>query len=69
VLEATAVQFATGLVTDSDHVTLALHVRVNGREGESKIPMVRSADGWSMAVGEKQIDVIRRGLTAETPAR
>jgi hypothetical protein len=40
-----------------------------GRESETKIPMVRSAAGWAMAVGEKQIDVIRRGLAGETPAR
>ena len=69
VLESSAVHFITGSITDTDHVTLALRARVNGRERESKIPMVRSADGWSMVVGEKQIDVIRRGLTAEALAR
>jgi len=68
VLESTAVQFGTSSVADDgDHATLAVRVRTNGRESESNIPMVRSADGWSMAVAEKQIDVIRRGLTAETP--
>jgi hypothetical protein len=68
VLESSAVQFVTSSVADNgDHVTLALRVRANGRENETKIPMVRSADGWSMAVGEKQIEVIRRGLTAEPP--
>ena len=67
VLESTALQFVISSVDDGDHVTLAVRVRTNGRESETKIPMVRSADGWSMAVGEKQIDVIRRGLTAEPP--
>ncbi len=68
VLESTAVQFVPSLAAvDSDHATLAVRVRTNGREGETKIPMVRSADGWAMAVGERQIDVIRRGLTAEPP--
>jgi hypothetical protein len=65
-LESTALQFVPSSVNDGDHVTLAVRVRANGRENETKIPMVRSADGWSMAVTEKQIDVIRRGLTAET---
>lgn len=69
VLEATAFQFVTSSVADGDHVTLAVRARANGRESETKIPMVRSAGGWSMAVGEKQIDVIRRGLTAEPPTR
>jgi hypothetical protein len=69
VLEATAVQIATETITDSDHVTLALRARVNGRERTSKIPMVHSAEGWAMAVGELQIDQIRRALTAEPPAR
>ena len=68
VLESTAVQFGTSSVADDgDHATLAVRVRANGRESETKIPMVRSADGWSMAVAEKQIDVIRRGLAAEPP--
>jgi len=70
VLESSAVQFvASTLAADGDHVTLAVRVRANSRESETKIPMVRSADGWAMAVGEKQIDVIRRGLTAEPPTR
>ena len=67
VLESTAFQFVTSSVADGDHVTLAVRVRANGRESETKIPMVRSADGWSMAVAEKQIDVIRRGFAAEPP--
>ena len=69
VLESTAVQFVNSSVADGDHGTLAIRVRMNGRESETKIPMVHSADGWSMAVGERQIDVIRRGLTAEPPPR
>jgi hypothetical protein len=70
VLESTAFQFATSSVADGDRATLAVRVRAaTGRENEMKIPMVRAVDGWSMAVGEKQIDVIRRGLTAEPPTR
>ncbi len=69
VLESTAFQFATRSIDDGEHVTLAVRVRANGRESETKIPMVRSVDGWSMAVTEKQIDVIRRGLTAQPPTR
>jgi hypothetical protein len=69
VLEATAFQFAGRSVDESDHITLAVRIRTNGRESETKIPMVRSADGWAMAVPEKQIDAIRRGLTAEPPLR
>ncbi len=70
VLEATAVQFvATSIAADGDHATVTIRLRANSRENETKIPMTRSADGWSMAVAEKQIDVIRRGLTAEPPAR
>lgn len=70
VLESTAFQFVTSSIADGDHVTLAVRVRTaTGRESETKIPMVRSADGWSMAVGEKQIDIIRRGLTPEPPTR
>jgi hypothetical protein len=65
VLESTAFQFTSAVTPDGDHATLAVRVRMNGRESETKIPMVRSADGWAMAVGERQIDVIRRGLTAE----
>lgn len=67
VLEATAFQFGTSSVDDGDRVTLAVRVRVNGREREMKIPMARSAGGWAMAVPEKQIDAILRGLTAEPP--
>jgi hypothetical protein len=70
VLEASAFQIVTSSVAgDGDHATLAVRVRANGRESETKIPMVRSGGGWSMAVAEKQIDVIRRGLTAELPTR
>ena len=66
VLEATAFQFVNTAVADNrDQVTLTVRMRANGRENETKFPMVRSANGWAMAVGEKQIDVIRRGLTAE----
>lgn len=65
-LESTVLRFVTSSADDGDHVTLAVRVRANGRENEMKIPMARSADGWSMAIAEKQIDVIRRGLTAET---
>lgn len=67
VLESTAFQFVTSSVDDGDHATLTVRVRANGRESETKIPMVRSASSWSMAVGERQIDVIRRGLTVEPP--
>lgn len=71
ILESTAFQFATpSAARDDDHVTLAVRVRsLTGRENEMKIPMIRSVDGWSMAVGEKQIEVIRRGLAAEPPPR
>jgi hypothetical protein len=70
VLEATAVQFVTtSLAADGDHATLTLRIRANSREKDTKIPMIRSAAGWSMTVAEKQIDVIRRGLTAEPPPR
>lgn len=69
VLESSAFQFGTRSVDDGDHVTLTVRVRMNGRESETRIPMVRMADGWSMAIGEKQIDVIRRGLTADSPTR
>jgi hypothetical protein len=69
VLESTAFRVVSSSVEDGDHVTLAVRVRMNAREKETKIPMVRRAEGWSMAVGEKQIDGIRRGLTAEAPTR
>jgi len=69
VLESTAVQFATSSVDGVDQATLTLRARANSREKEMKIPMVRSPDGWSMVVGENQIDVIRRGLAGELPAR
>lgn len=70
VLESTAVQFVTSsTVADDDSAILAIRIRENGRERATRIPMVRSADGWAMAVGEKQIEAIRRGLTAEPPGR
>lgn len=68
VLEATAVQFVAEPIADRDHATVALRVRVNGRERESKIPLVRSAGGWSVAIGEKQVEAILRGLAGEQPA-
>jgi len=62
-LDMIAFQFVTSSIADDgDHATLAIRVRANGRESETKIPMVRSADGWSKAVGEKQVDAIRHGL-------
>jgi hypothetical protein len=68
VLESSAVQFVSSAAAgDGDHATLTLRVRMNGRENETKIPMIRTADGWAMAVGEKQIEVIRRGLKETLP--
>lgn len=69
VLEATAFQLVSSTTTDGDHATVTVRVRANSRETESKIPMIHSADGWSMDIREKQMDVIRRGLTANPPAR
>jgi hypothetical protein len=69
-LESTAFQFATStLADDGAHATLAVRIRANGRESETKIPMVGSADGWAIAVSEKQIDGLLAGLTADLPKR
>jgi hypothetical protein len=62
-LEATAYQVVgSSTADDGDHTTLTVRIRTNGREHETQIPMVRSADAWSVTVSEKQIDAIRNGL-------
>lgn len=67
VLDSTALQFVRRPVDDGDHVTLAVLIRANGRESETKIPMVSSSEGWRMNISEKQIDVIRSRLAGAAP--